>query len=159
MLVIRLARKGRRNRPTYRITVAEHSKPTDGKFVEVVGHYDPVASNQPLEVNKERVDYWMSKGAQVSNTMAKLLNRTGYTLPVIEKNKPSKKKEEKKEEKPVSEGEKSADAKEASPKEDDIKKEEKPATEDIPKEKEVVKEEKKEEEPKPEESSEDKPTE
>lgn len=156
MLVIRLARKGRRNRPTYRITVAEHSMPTDGKFVEVVGHYNPIASDQPLEVNKERVDYWISKGAQVSNTVAKLLNRTGYTLPVTEKKK-APKKESKKEEKPVSKGEQPATTKEVPSKEDIVK--EKPATEDTSPKNEIVKEDKPAEEPKSQESSEDKPIE
>lgn len=91
MLVIRLSRKGRRNRPMYRIVVAEHSKPTDGKFVEVVGTYNSIAQDQPLLVNKERVEYWMSQGAKPSNTVAKLLNKVGFDLPIIQKQKPPKK--------------------------------------------------------------------
>jgi len=91
LLVIRLSRKGRRNRPMYRIVVAEHSKPTDGKFVEIVGTYNSIAQNQSLSVNKERVKYWMSQGAQPSNTVAKLLNKVGFDLPVIQKQKLPKK--------------------------------------------------------------------
>lgn len=93
MLVIRLSRRGRRNLPMYRILVAEHSKPTDGKFVEMLGHYDPAALNQPLSVNKERVEYWMAQGAKPSNTVAKLLNRVGFDLPVVQKQKSSRLKE------------------------------------------------------------------
>lgn len=177
MLVIRLARKGRRNRPTYRITVAEHSRSTNGKFVEVVGHYDPVANDQPLKVDKERVDYWISQGAQVSNTVAKLLNRTGYKLEVVEKNKAPKKEVKKEEqpvakpadtvesapkedvpaeaEKPVAESEKPTDVVEPAPKEDVSKEKEPAVVEDASKDDDVVKE----EELKSEESSEDKPVE
>lgn len=94
MLVIRLSRKGRRNHPMYRLLVAEHSKPTDGDFVEIVGHYNPTAPDQPLTVNKERISYWMSKGALPSNSVSKLLNRVGFDLPVEEKHREPKKKPE-----------------------------------------------------------------
>jgi small subunit ribosomal protein S16 len=91
LLVIRLSRKGRRNHPMYRLLVAEHSKPTDGNFVEIVGNYNPTAKDQSLTVNKERVQYWISKGAQPSNSVSKLLNRTGFDLPVEERHgKPKK---------------------------------------------------------------------
>jgi len=91
LLVIRLSRKGRRNHPMYRLLVAEHSKPTDGSFVEIVGHYNPTAKDQPLTVNKERVQYWISKGALPTNSVSKLLNRTGFELPVEEKHRKPKK--------------------------------------------------------------------
>ena len=92
MLVIRLSRKGRSNHPMYRITVAENSKPTDGKFVEIVGNYNPTALDQPLVIQKDRVEYWISKGAQPTNTVAKLLNKQGFSLSVTEYNKAPKKK-------------------------------------------------------------------
>ena len=92
MLVIRLSRKGRRNHPMYRIQVAENSMPTDGKFVEIVGSYNPTATDQPLEVKKERVEHWIKQGAQPSNTVARLLNKVGFNLPVDQKNKAPKKK-------------------------------------------------------------------
>ena len=90
MLVIRLSRKGRRNHPMYRLLVAENSKPTDGDFVEIVGHYNPTAKDQPLTVNKERVQYWISKGAQPTNSVSKLLNRTGFELTVEQRNRKPK---------------------------------------------------------------------
>jgi small subunit ribosomal protein S16 len=74
----------------YRLLVAENSKPTDGSFVEIVGHYNPTAKDQPLTVNKERVQYWISKGAQPTNSVSKLLNRTGFDLLVEEKHRKPK---------------------------------------------------------------------
>jgi len=75
----------------YRITVAENSMPTDGKFVEIVGNYNPTALDQPLVVQKDRVEYWISKGAKPTNTVAKLLNKQGFSLPVVEYHKAPKK--------------------------------------------------------------------
>ena len=80
----------------YRLTVAENSMPTDGKFVEIVGSYNPTALNQPLVVQKERVEYWLSKGAKPTNAVAKLLNKRGFNLPIVEYHKVPK--ESKKEE-------------------------------------------------------------
>jgi small subunit ribosomal protein S16 len=87
----------------YRLLVAEHSKPTDGDFVEIVGHYNPTAADQPLTVNKERVQYWISKGALPSNSVAKLLNRTGFDLPVEERHRKPKKEAPAEEPKPAEE--------------------------------------------------------
>lgn len=76
----------------YRLVVAENSNPTDGKFVEIVGNYNSIAQDQPLAIEKERVEYWLSKGAQPSNTVARLLNsKAGFSLPVETKNRPPKK--------------------------------------------------------------------
>ncbi|MBU1082930.1 30S ribosomal protein S16 [Patescibacteria group bacterium] len=94
MLVIRLSRQGRRNSPTYRLVVAENSKATDGSFVEIVGNYNSIAKDQPLVVEKERIEYWISQGAKPSNTVAKLLNRVGFDLSVEKKSKAPKKKAE-----------------------------------------------------------------
>jgi len=75
----------------YRLTVAENSMPTDGKFVEIVGSYNPTALDQPLVVQKDRVEYWISKGAKPTNTVAKLLNKQGFSLPVTQYHKAPKK--------------------------------------------------------------------
>ena len=75
----------------YRITVAENSMPTDGKFVEVVGNYNPTDLNQPLVIQKDRVEYWISKGAKPTNTVAKLLNKQGFNLAVVQYHKAPKK--------------------------------------------------------------------
>ena len=66
--------------------------PTDGKFVEIVGNYNPAALDQPLVIQKDRIEYWISQGAQPTNTVTKLLNRQGFSLPVIEYHKAPKKK-------------------------------------------------------------------
>ena len=64
VLVIRLARTGRRNQPKFRVVVAEHSKPVKGKVVEIVGHYNPTVKKDPLTINKEAVESWLGKGTQ-----------------------------------------------------------------------------------------------
>ncbi|MFA6398039.1 MAG: 30S ribosomal protein S16 [Patescibacteria group bacterium] len=75
----------------YRITVAENSMPTDGKFVEIVGNYNPTDLGQPLVIQKDRVEYWISKGAKPTNTVAKLLNKQGFNLGVVQYHKAPKK--------------------------------------------------------------------
>jgi small subunit ribosomal protein S16 len=75
MVVIRLSRSGSKNRPFYHLSVADERNPRDGRFIERVGFFNPVArgSEERLRVNAERVEYWMSKGAQPSARVAKLL--------------------------------------------------------------------------------------
>lgn len=90
MLVIRLSRQGRRNHPAYRLMVAENSKATDGKFVEIVGNYNPISAEQPLVIEEARIRYWLSQGATPSNTVARLLNRVGFDLPVEQGHKAPK---------------------------------------------------------------------
>ncbi len=78
MLRIRLTRTGRTKQESFRIVVAEHARPVKGKFIEVVGHYVPVKNPKVLELKKDRVEYWMSKGAQPSGTVASLLKSKGF---------------------------------------------------------------------------------
>ena len=73
MLRIRLTRTGKRNQPSYRIVVAEHARPVKGKFIEVLGNYNPRAKK--LEIDRSRVDHWVKQGAQPSATVAALLKR------------------------------------------------------------------------------------
>lgn len=76
------------------MVVAEHSKPIDGKVVEIVGHFDPAAPDKPFVVNKEAISKWIGQGAKPSNTMARLLNKyEGFSLPV-EQHPPRKPKKE-----------------------------------------------------------------
>jgi small subunit ribosomal protein S16 len=74
-----LARGGRTKYPTYRIVAAESARTATGRFVEVLGHYNP--HTKELVINQERVTDRMSHGAQPSNTVAKLLVRSGVELP------------------------------------------------------------------------------
>jgi small subunit ribosomal protein S16 len=79
MLVIRLARGGRSKYPTYRIVAAESARAATGKFIEVLGHYNP--HTKELVIKKEETEKRLSHGAQPSNTVIKLLQRENVTLP------------------------------------------------------------------------------
>jgi small subunit ribosomal protein S16 len=75
MVVIRLARGGSKKRPFYNIVVADSRNRRDGRFIERVGFYNPVASGaeQPLRVAFDRVEHWAKSGAQLSPTVARLV--------------------------------------------------------------------------------------
>jgi small subunit ribosomal protein S16 len=77
MVVIRLARGGAKKRPFYNIVVANSRQRRDGRFIERVGCYNPVAAGgeQPLRVAMDRVSYWASVGAQLSPTVARLVEQ------------------------------------------------------------------------------------
>src|SRR5512138_2290568 len=72
---IRLRREGTKNRPYYRVVVADSRSPRDGKFVEIIGTYDPKQTGQNSSFNLERAEYWISKGAQPSDTVRSLLKK------------------------------------------------------------------------------------
>ncbi len=75
MVTIRLARSGAKKRPFYHLTVADSRTSRDGRFIERVGFFNPIACGQEerLRVDNERIDYWVSKGAQVSERVARLV--------------------------------------------------------------------------------------
>ncbi|UTW03024.1 30S ribosomal protein S16 [Amphritea atlantica] len=75
MVTIRLARSGAKKRPFYHLTVADSRNPRDGRFIERVGFFNPLAKGQEeqLRINQERIEYWVAKGAQMSDRVAKLL--------------------------------------------------------------------------------------
>ena len=77
MLVIRLQRTGRENTPTFRIVVSEKTRSAKKGMHEILGHYLPSRETPVFECKTERVAYWISKGAQPSDTMARLLKRGG----------------------------------------------------------------------------------
>ena len=79
MVVIRLARGGAKKRPFYNIIVTEKRNRRDGRFVERIGYYNPVAgeNEQGLVVHSDRLAYWTSHGAQVSPTVARLVKQAG----------------------------------------------------------------------------------
>jgi small subunit ribosomal protein S16 len=74
---IRLRRVGRKKAPTYRIVVADSRSPRDGKFIEIVGQYAPRTGEQALNLQTERVNYWLNNGAQPSDTVRSLLRKAG----------------------------------------------------------------------------------
>lgn len=77
MVVIRLARHGSKKRPFYHITVADQRRARDGRFIEQIGFFNPIARGQELEVkvDTERAQYWIGKGAQPSDRVAKILKQ------------------------------------------------------------------------------------
>lgn len=77
MVTIRLARHGSKKNPFYHITVADRSASRDGRFIERVGFYNPVAKGQAevLRIDLERIDHWLDKGAQPSDIVKKLVKK------------------------------------------------------------------------------------
>lgn len=75
MLMIRLARFGAKKKPTYRVVVIEKERARDSRAVEVVGHYDPVAQPAVAKLEYARIEHWSKNGAQLSETVAKLLKK------------------------------------------------------------------------------------
>ncbi len=75
MLMIRLSRTGARKQPQYRVVVIEKERARNGRPVEVVGTYNPRTSPASIELKRERVDYWISKGAKMSDRVSKIVSR------------------------------------------------------------------------------------
>ena len=77
MVTIRLARSGAKKRPFYHIVVADSRSPRDGRFIERLGFYNPIAvgAEEKLRVNTDRVEYWVSQGAQPSSAVTRLLKQ------------------------------------------------------------------------------------
>lgn len=77
MLRIRLRRVGRKKAPSYRVVVADSRAPRDGKYIEMLGVYDPKTEPATFDVNAEKVREWMRKGAQPSESVERLLRSAG----------------------------------------------------------------------------------
>jgi small subunit ribosomal protein S16 len=74
---IRLRRTGTTRKPAYRVVVADSRAARDGKFIEVLGHYNPLTNPPTVKIEVERAKEWIKKGAQPSNTVKNLLKRAG----------------------------------------------------------------------------------
>ncbi len=99
MLRIRLSRTGKTKQESFRIVVAPHTDAVKGKYLELLGHYVPAENPKKFDIKKERVEYWISKGAKPSETMAVLLKKHGFAnmdkyIPVHAKMQRPKKKDE-----------------------------------------------------------------
>ncbi|MCP1676722.1 small subunit ribosomal protein S16 [Natronocella acetinitrilica] len=83
MVTIRLARGGAKKRPFYQVVVTDSRNARDGRFIERLGFFNPVASgqdlNEPLRLNLERIDYWIGQGAQPSERVASLIKQARKT--------------------------------------------------------------------------------
>jgi small subunit ribosomal protein S16 len=72
---IRLRREGAKNRPYYKVVVADSRSPRDGKFIEIIGTYDPKKPGDNSTIKLDRAEYWVSKGAQPSDTVRSLIKQ------------------------------------------------------------------------------------
>ena len=85
MLAIRLTRRGAKKAPFYRVVVTEKESKRDGRFVEILGHYDPCRNPAVVKLDRERINYWLEHGAQPSETVRRLLkNQPPTELPAEE---------------------------------------------------------------------------
>ncbi len=76
-VAIRLSRIGRKKSPVYRLVVADSRFSRDGRFIEVIGHYQPLTENTDLDIQEDRALYWLNVGAQPSDTVRSLLRKKG----------------------------------------------------------------------------------
>ncbi len=70
---IRLRRTGSTRRPSYRVVVADSRSPRDGRFIEIIGHYNPLTTPPTVKIDRDKAQAWIAKGAQASNTVKKLM--------------------------------------------------------------------------------------
>ena len=75
MTMIRMTRMGRKKKPFYRIVVTDSRKRRDDGWIEVIGNYNPVSVNKELNLDEERLNYWVSVGAQMSPTVKRLAGK------------------------------------------------------------------------------------
>jgi len=85
MVKIRLRRMGRKNRPSYRVVAADSRSPRDGKFIEIIGHYNPLTDPATISINEEKALKWLRCGAQPTDTVRSLLGKLG----IMDKVKPT----------------------------------------------------------------------
>lgn len=97
MLTIRLTRVGRKNQYRYRLVLTEHTWPVKGRFLEILGSYNPEQKPSKVQINKKRVEYWLSKGAKTSHTVADLLKKEGIKEKIEYRKKRTISKKKKKE--------------------------------------------------------------
>jgi len=76
---LRLTRVGSKKNPVYRIVAADARSPRDGKFLEIVGRYNPQTDPSTIDFDEERIRHWLSKGAQPSNTVQRLLKAKEFS--------------------------------------------------------------------------------
>jgi len=77
MVKIRLARRGAKKQPTYRVVVANSGAPRDGSFIEIIGHYNPRTDPPTVVIDEERALYWLGVGAQPTDAVARMLRNLG----------------------------------------------------------------------------------
>ena len=88
MIKIRLRRIGSKKKPQYRLVVADVRSPRDGKFIDIIGHYNPLTDPETVVIAEDKARYWLERGAQPTDTAARLLTKVG----IIEESKARKEK-------------------------------------------------------------------
>lgn len=81
---IRLRREGTTKRPYYKVVVADARSPRDGKFIEIIGNYDPKKDGSNTNLDLQRAEYWITKGAQPSDTVRSIIRKTRKALGTVE---------------------------------------------------------------------------
>jgi small subunit ribosomal protein S16 len=79
MVKIRLARHGAKKKPFYRIVVADERSPRDGRYIELIGTYDPLQNPAGVQIKKERLEKWLQNGAQPTDTVARLIKKVSHS--------------------------------------------------------------------------------
>ena len=74
-VTIRLRREGSTKRPAYRVVVTDSRSPRDGRFIEIIGHYNPLTQPPTVKIDRAKAQAWIAKGAQPSNTVKRLMAR------------------------------------------------------------------------------------
>ncbi len=74
-VAIRLRREGTRNAPYYKVVVADKRSPRDGKFIEIIGNYDPKKKGTNYKIDVARIDHWVKNGAQMSDTVRSIVKK------------------------------------------------------------------------------------
>ena len=88
MVKIRLRRVGAKNKPSYRLVIADARSPRDGAFIDIIGHFNPLTDPETVVIDEEKARHWLSQGARPTDTAARLLAKAG----IIKKSKTSKEK-------------------------------------------------------------------
>ena len=138
MLKIRMSRGGAKKRPFYKIVIADSRRPRDGKFIEKVGFFNPLLpkdKKERLNLDTDRIKYWLSQGAQPSDRVARFLGQENIIPMPAQKNNPIKAKPKKKAQeklKAAEEAKKAAEAAAAAPAAESPVAEETPAVEEAP---------------------------
>lgn len=83
MLRIRMTRRGAKKDPHYRVVVTEKSSPRDGRFVEILGYYNPARQPVLLHLDLPRVDYWLGQGAKPTDTVRTLIRKARESTPLV----------------------------------------------------------------------------
>ena len=87
---LRLKRGGSKQKPFYRIVAADARSPRDGRFIDIVGTYNPIPSNYEVTIDEEKALYWLSNGAQPTDTVRSLLSQKGIMAKYAESKKEGK---------------------------------------------------------------------